>query len=71
MIANFLEVNIIDLLPREEHAYDLGEDYLNVDSMEATDQLTINNLSEALKRSSKSIESLVQIIANNLPEKKY
>ena len=69
VIANFLEVNIIDLLPREEQIHDNEEDYSNVDSFEATNQLTISNLSEALKRSSQSIESLVQIIAKKIPEK--
>ena len=68
VIANFLEVDIADLLPKKEHVHNSGEEFIPTNPLEAANQLTISNLSEALKRSSKSIESLVQIIAKNFPE---
>ena len=69
-IADFLEVNVTDLLPKKEPLHDPGEgEYRRIDPTDTTNQLTINNLSEALSRSSKTIENLVRIIAEHYPEK--
>jgi transcriptional regulator with XRE-family HTH domain len=70
IIADFLDVEIIDLLPKKEPARDSEEEYRQINPLDATNQLTISSLSEALNRSSKTIENLVQIIAENYPEKK-
>jgi len=63
VIADFLGVNITDLLPKKENANNVGEEYIPINPLDATNQLTISNLSEALKRSSLTIENLVQLIA--------
>ena len=69
IIANFLEVDIIDLLSKKEPALESEGEYQRVYPLDATNQLTINSLSEALNRSSKIIENLVQIIAENYSTK--
>ena len=69
--ANFLEVEIQDLLPKKElPALEPEGEYRTLNPSEVSSQLTINNLSEALKRNSKTIDNLVRIIADNFPEKK-
>ena len=69
IIADFLEVEVNDLLPKNDSVKDPGEEYQRINPFDASNQLSINNLSEALKRNSKTIESLVQIIADNFPDK--
>ena len=69
IIADFLEVEIIDLLPKNDSLKDSGEEYQKINPLDASNQLSINNLSEALNRNSKTIENLVQIIADYFPEK--
>ena len=65
MIAGFLEVDITDLLPKRESLNDSGEEYQKLNPFEASNKLTINNLSDAVNRNSKTIEQLVQIIAKH------
>ena len=69
-IAEFLEVDLIDLLPKKETLHDSGEEYQRINPLDASNQIAINSLSEALNRSSKTIEQLVQIIAQYCPDKK-
>jgi len=70
VIANALEVEIYDLLPKRETIHDssVGE-FQRLHSSDASNQLAVNTLSEALNRSSKTIDNLVRIIAENFPEK--
>ena len=68
-IAEFLEVDLVDLLPKKESLHDSGEEYQKINPLDASKQITINSLSEALNRSSKTIEQLVQIVAKNFPDK--
>ena len=70
VIANALEVDIYDLLPKRETSQDsaVGE-FWQLNPSDASNQLTINNLSEAMNRNSKTIEKLVRIIADNFPDK--
>jgi len=71
VIAGFLEVDVTDLLPKKEPLHDPGEgEFKRNDPTDTTNQLTINNLSEALSRNSKTIENLVRIISEHYPEKK-
>jgi transcriptional regulator with XRE-family HTH domain len=70
IIADFLEVDIKDLLPDRSSVKDSGEVYQRLNPYEASNQIAINSLSEALNRSSKIIDNLVQIIADNFPDKK-
>jgi len=69
VIANVLEVEIYDLLPKRETSHDsaVGE-FRQLNSSDVSNQLTINNLSEAMNRNSKTIEKLVRIIADNFPD---
>ena len=69
IIADFLEVDITDLLPKKESAHESEEKYQLTDPADVTNQLTINNLSEALNRNSKIIDNLVRIISENYPDK--
>ena len=64
--ADFLEVDVIDLLPKKDKnsLLEPTEKFRHTDPADATDQLTINNLSDALNRSAKTIEQLVKIIAD-------
>jgi len=71
IIADFLEVGINDLLPKTGNSLQEQEgEYQQLTPTDKTNQLTISNLSEALKRSSKTIDNLVLIIAENFPHKK-
>jgi len=70
IIADFLGVDIIDLLPRKEPIQDLRPDYQRINPLDASNQITINSLSEALNRSTKTVEQLVQIISERFPDKK-
>ena len=70
IIADFLEVDIIDLLPRKASLHESEGEYHRLNPLEATNQLTISSLSEALNRNSKTIEHLVKIIAEYYPDKK-
>ena len=69
VIADFLEVDIKDLLPKKNSIREPEEEYQRIDSSDVTNQMTINNLSEALNRSTKTIENLARIIAENFPDK--
>jgi len=69
IIANFLEVDIKDLLPKKDIVQEPGEEYQHTNPLDASNQIAINTLSEAINRSSKTIEKLVKIIAENFPEK--
>ena len=69
-IANFLEVDITELLPKKEPVQEPVQEYQRINPLDASNQVTINSLSEALNRSSKTIEQLVQIIAEYYPDKK-
>jgi len=68
-IANYLEVDIIDLLPKKSTVQEAGEEYQRLDPAETINHLTINNLSEALSRNSKTLDNLVRIIAEHFPDK--
>ena len=70
IIARFLDVDIIDLLPKKEPLQDSGVEYQRINPFDASNQLTINSLSEALNRSTKTVDNLVQIIAKHFPEVK-
>ena len=69
-IANFLEVDVIDIISKGGPARDSGGNYVSVNPLDAANQLTISNLSDALNRSSKTIENLVQIVADSYTGKK-
>jgi transcriptional regulator with XRE-family HTH domain len=69
IIAGFLEVDIIELIPKKKLAQELEGKYHRTEPEDVTNQMTINNLSDALNRNSKTIEKLVHIIAENFPEK--
>jgi transcriptional regulator with XRE-family HTH domain len=71
IIADFLEVEITDLLPKNSLVRDVEEKYQTLNPEDAVNQLTVNNLAEALKRNSKTIENLVRIIAEHFPEKNH
>jgi transcriptional regulator with XRE-family HTH domain len=64
-IAEFLGVEMRDLLFGKSVAEELKSEFKNQDLKEGESQITINNLSEALNRSSRTIESLVKIISEN------
>ena len=68
IIADFLGVDLIDLLPKKELVREPEEAYQRLNSTDVANQKTINNLSEALDKSSKTIDSLVRIISENYPE---
>ena len=70
IIADFLEVDIMELLPKKNTIREPEEEYQRIDSSDVTNQLVINNLSEALNRSTKTIENLVRVIAENFSDKK-
>ena len=72
-IAETLDVDIEDLLPKREGIHDPDSDdgeYRNSNPSDVSNQVAINHLSEALNRSSKAIDNLVRIIADNFPDKK-
>jgi len=68
-IADILEVDIQDLLPRRETAQEPSAEYKTIDSTDMLNQLAISNLSEALNRNSKTLENVVRILSENFPEK--
>ena len=70
IIAEFLDVDIIELLPKKEPLQDPEETYQRINPFDASNQLIINSLSEALNRSSKTVDNLVQIIAKHFPDVK-
>ena len=70
-IADFLGVELNELLPKknlQEPENNANYHLINPDEM--PNQLTLGNLSEALNRSSRTIENLVKIIAENYTDKK-
>ena len=70
IIAGFLEVDINDLLQKKETVQDSGGEYQKTGTTEASNQMSIIYLSEALNRNSKTIDNLVMIIAENFSQKK-
>ena len=68
IIADYLEVDMTDLLPKKDLAHETKGEY-QPNPPNTSNQLTIGNLSEALNRNTKTIESLVQIIAENFTGK--
>ena len=72
IIADFFGVDIIELLPKKENntIQEIQGEYKQTNRSDVSIQLAINNLSEALKRNSITIDSLVQIISENFPDKK-
>ena len=64
-IAEFLDVEIQELLFENRVSEGSKNEFKSTDIKEKENQMTISNLSEALNRSSKTIESLVKIIADN------
>ena len=69
VIADFLDVDVKDLLPKKDVVMDMHEEYQRSNPTDTMNYLTINNLSEALSRNSKTLEHLVKIIAEHYPEK--
>jgi len=68
-IADFLDVTINDLLPKQDSIQELTGEFQRFDPAETMNQLTINNLSEALNRNSKTLENLTDIISKHFPDK--
>jgi len=69
-IAGTLDVDLQDLFPKKEMSLQESEgEFRALNPLDASNQLTIGNLSEAMNRNSKTIEKLVRIIAENFPEK--
>lgn len=64
-IAEFLDVEVQDLLFDKDAVGEPSTEYKNANLKEKDNQMVINYLSEALNRSTKTIESLVKIIADN------
>jgi len=64
-IAEFLGIGIQDLFFDKNVSDGSKNEFKNTTEKEKENQMTLNNLSEALNRSSKTIESLVKIIADN------
>jgi len=70
IIVDTLGVNIHDLFPKKETSLLEAEgEFRALNPLDASNLLTISNLSEAMNRNSKTIEKLVRIIAENFPEK--
>jgi len=71
VIADMLEVDIQDLLPKKELSILEPEgEFRTLNPLDVSTQMTISNLSEALKRNSNTIDNLVRIIAENFPDKR-
>jgi len=70
IIATVLEVDIKDLLPKKDVIQDLPGEFQQLNPLDTMNQLTFNILSEALNRSTKTIDNLVRIIADHFPDKK-
>jgi transcriptional regulator with XRE-family HTH domain len=64
-IAEFLGVEIHDLLLNKKAVEESKSEFKSANLQEKENQVTIGNLSEALNRSAKVIENLVKIIADN------
>jgi transcriptional regulator with XRE-family HTH domain len=64
-IAGFLDVEIQDLLFDKRVVREQQAEYKSTNLKEKDNQMIIDNLSEALNRSTKTIENLVKIIAGN------
>jgi transcriptional regulator with XRE-family HTH domain len=64
-VAEFLGIEIQELLFDKNFGEESNNAYRNANSKENENQITISNLSEALNRSTKTIESLVKIIADH------
>jgi DNA-binding Xre family transcriptional regulator len=63
IIADFLEVEIYDLLPKKEPAHENMAEYLKTNPLDAANQTAVDKLSDSVHR-------LVQFITENLSEKK-
>jgi len=64
-IAEFFGIDMQELL-FDKYVGDVSKnEFKSINPQEKENQMTINNLSEALNRSSKTIENLVKIIAGN------
>ena len=65
IVAKFFGIDIIDLLSQKEieTIQEIDGGYKHTNSLDNTNQLTLNSLSLALERSTKTIDSLVQIIS--------
>jgi len=71
ILAKLLEVDLTEILTDIGRSLqDSGAEYHRINPLDASNQITINSLSEALNRSTKTVEQLVQIIAEHYPEKK-
>ena len=71
IIAKFLDVDLIEIIPDVGGLlHDSEAEYHLINPLDAHNQVTVNSLSEALNRSTKTIEHLVQIIAKHYPDKK-
>jgi len=70
IIAKYLDVETFQLRPKIGNLLDAGEQFHRTNPLDASNQVTIGSLSEALKRSSRTIENLVQILAKHFPDYK-
>jgi transcriptional regulator with XRE-family HTH domain len=64
-IAKFLDIDIRELLSEKSTIAESKDEFKITNPKEKENQVTIGNLSEALNRSTKTIESLVKIITDN------
>jgi transcriptional regulator with XRE-family HTH domain len=64
-IAKFLDIDMRELLFEKSAIEESKDEFKSTDLKEKENQITIGNLSEALNRSTKTIESLVKIIADS------
>ncbi|GHT63288.1 hypothetical protein AGMMS50239_18930 [Bacteroidia bacterium] len=64
-IAEFLDVEVPELIFDKRAVREPQTEFKNSDSKNKENEMTITNLSEALSRSTKTIEILVKIIADN------
>jgi transcriptional regulator with XRE-family HTH domain len=64
-IAQFLDIDIRELLFEKSIVAESKNEFENINPKEKEMQIAIGNLSEALNRSTKTIENLVKIITDN------
>jgi transcriptional regulator with XRE-family HTH domain len=64
-VAEFLGVEVRELLFENTILEESKNEFKKLNLKDKENQITINNLSEALNRNSKTIENLVKIIADN------
>jgi transcriptional regulator with XRE-family HTH domain len=64
-IAEFLDVEVQELIFDKRAVGESETEFKNLDLKNKENEMTIANLSEALNRSTKTIEILVKIIADN------